>query len=154
MFQFKGVSSLNLDAKGRVAMPARYRQQLEEVCGGRLVVTVDVNESRCLLVYPHPEWERVEEKVMRLPNSDPQVRWVQRLFSGYASECELDAQGRIRVAASLRERVGLDKRAVLVGQYTKFELWNEQIWNERSDLWMRARSESDEVHEQLRSITF
>lgn len=131
---FRGVANLNLDAKGRMAMPARYRDGLLASCEGRLIVTVD--RDRCLLIYPLPEWERIERDVLSRPNMDPGVRNLQRLLVGHATECEFDGQGRILLPPPLREFAGLDKRVTLVGQGNKFELWDEQVWNERREAWL------------------
>lgn len=132
---FRGVTNLNLDAKGRMAMPARYRDALVASCDGHLVVTVD--RDRCLLIYPMPEWERIEQAVLSRPNMDPQVRRLQRLLIGHATECEFDSQGRILVPPPLRDFAGLDKRVTLVGQGNKFELWNEDTWTARREEWFR-----------------
>src|SRR5580698_938937 len=90
---FRGANKLTLDAKGRLVMPTRYRERLQERCGGNLVVTAD--KSPCLLIYPLPDWEDVERKLMKLPSLNPQARWLQRLMVGHATEVELDGHGRI-----------------------------------------------------------
>lgn len=127
----RGLSALALDIKGRVAIPARYRDNLREVCGGRLVVTVDLD--RCLLVYPRPEWLEVEKRLVSLSSTHRDARRLKRLLVGYAEECDMDGQGRILVSQPLRTFAGLDKRLVLVGQGNKFELWDEDRWNVHSE---------------------
>ena len=139
---FRGVSHINLDAKGRLAMPTRYREQLTEGCAGHLVVTVDVD--RCLLIYPLPEWELLEGKLAALPNLDRQARRLQRLLIGHATECDLDRHSRILLPAPLREFAGLEKSVVMIGQGNKFELWDEQAWNENRDQWL-AEEAGDET---------
>lgn len=124
---FRGVASLNLDSKGRLAVPARYRDALVVHCSGRLVVTAD--PSRCLLIYPQPEWEPIQEKLMALPSFNRQARSLQRLLVGYAEDVEMDSVGRILISNPLREFAGLDKRVMLVGQGRKFELWDEEKWH-------------------------
>lgn len=131
---FRGVSQISLDTKGRMAVPARYRDLLGESCGGHMVVTVDMDG--CLLLYPAPEWERIEQALMSRPNINPQVRRLQRLLVGHATECELDGQGRMLLPPPLREFAGLDKRVVLVGQGNKFEIWDEDTWSRNRDLWL------------------
>jgi MraZ protein len=131
---FRGVSHINLDSKGRLAIPARYRDRLSESCNGHLIVTIDVD--RCLLVYPLPEWERIEQALMSRPNMNPQVRRLQRQIVGHATDVDLDGQGRILVSASLREYASLEKQIVLVGQGNKFEIWDEQAWNSQRDAWL------------------
>jgi MraZ protein len=117
-----------------MAMPARYRERLLEGCGGRLVVTVD--RDHCLLVYPLPEWEIIESKLIELPSLNKQARLMQRLLIGHATELEMDGQGRILLPAMLREFAGLKKKAVLIGQGKKLEIWDENIWVESQEEWM------------------
>lgn len=111
-----------------MAMPAKYRDRLQDLCGGQLVITVD-RDDRCLLVYPLPEWEEIERKLAKLPSLNKQARRLQRLLIGHATECELDSAGRILLPPKLREYAGLDKQVMLLGQVNKFELWDEQVWN-------------------------
>ena len=148
---FRGVTNLNLDAKGRMAMPSRYRDRLMDTCEGRLVITVD--RDGCLLVYPQPEWERIEQALMSRPNMDRQVRRLQRLLVGHATECELDGQGRILLPTPLREYASLDKRAVLVGQGNKFELWDEDTWTQRREDWFREEDEAGDLSAALESLS-
>lgn len=124
---FRGVTQLSLDAKGRLAMPARYRSGLMSFCEGRLVVTAD--PSKCLLIYPQPAWEPIEQKLNSLSSFDPRTRSLQRLLVGNASDVEMDAAGRILVSPPLRQFAGLSKEVVLVGQGAKFELWDEEQWD-------------------------
>jgi len=131
---FRGVNHLTLDAKGRMAMPSRYRDRLVQRCDGQMVVTVD--PDHCLLLYPLPEWEEIERKLVRLPSLNPAARRLQRLLIGHATECELDSHGRILVPPPLREFAGLDRRVVLIGQGNKFELWDEATWSERREAWL------------------
>ncbi|HSP01193.1 MAG TPA: division/cell wall cluster transcriptional repressor MraZ [Thioalkalivibrio sp.] len=148
---FRGVANLNLDAKGRMAMPSRYRDRLVETCEGRLVITVD--RDGCLLVYPQPEWERIEQALMSRPNMDRQVRRLQRLLVGHATECDLDGQGRILLPTPLRDYAALDKRVVLVGQGNKFELWDEDTWVRRRDEWFREEDEVADPSAALESLS-
>jgi len=122
-------------------MPARYRERLLESCGGRLVVTVD--RDHCLLVYPLPEWEIIENKLIQLPSLNKQARLLQRLLIGHATELEMDAQGRILLPAMLRDFAGLDKKAVLIGQGKKLEIWDEDTWSQSQEEWV-ALVQSDE----------
>ncbi len=124
---FRGVTQLSLDAKGRLAVPARYRGELMSRCEGRIIVTVD--PSKCLLVYPQPAWEPIEEKLNSLSSFDPRTRGLQRLLVGNASDVEMDGAGRILISAPLRQFAGLTKEVVLVGQGSKLEIWNEEQWN-------------------------
>jgi MraZ protein len=130
---FRGVNHLSVDAKGRLAIPAKYRDRLREDAGG-LVLTVDFES--CLLLYTASEWQVIEQRLMNLPTMDPQARSLQRLLVGYATECEMDGHSRILLPQPLREYAGIDKRVVLVGQMNKLELWDEEVWLSMRDQWV------------------
>ena len=126
---FRGYSQLNLDVKGRLAIPSKHRDALLERCGGHLVITAD--PARCLLIYPLPEWELIEQKLESLSNLDSRVRDLQRRVIGFATDVDMDGAGRVLIPPPLREYAGLDKAVTLVGQARKFELWNKEVWDER-----------------------
>ena len=126
---FRGVSQLNLDVKGRLAVPAKHRDALLERCGGHLVITAD--PDRCLLVYPLPDWELIQQKLEGLSNLDPRVRELQRRLIGFAVDVDMDGAGRVLIPPTLREYAQLDKAVALVGQGKKFELWNKEAWDKR-----------------------
>ncbi len=142
---------MNLDAKGRMAMPSRYRDQLQSQCEGQLIVTVD--RDRCLLVYPQSEWEIIEQKLSDLPNMEPQARQLQRLLIGYATECGMDGNGRILLPPLLREFAALEKRVVLIGQGNKFELWDEGTWNARCDEWLAVGENKGPLSVELETLS-
>ena len=129
---FRGISSATLDAKGRMALPARFRERLLALAEGKLVVTVDMRE-KCLLLYALPEWETVQEKLNALPNVRPENRWLQRILIGHATDLELDGNGRILLPAPLRDHCALSKALVLVGQGNKVEIWAQDTWKARVD---------------------
>ena len=131
---FRGVSTLALDTKGRVAIPKKYRDTLEQCCASQLVITID--KDRCLLIYPLPEWQEIERKLNKLPSFNKAARSLQRLYIGHASEVEMDVQGRVLLPAELRTFANLQKQAVLIGQGNKFELWDEEAWNRQRDAWL------------------
>lgn len=135
MRKFRGVSNLSLDAKGRIVLPARYRERLAEICDSQLVVTIDTDQP-CLLIYPLAEWELIEEKIEALPSFNPTTRRIQRLLIGHATDIEVDANGRMLLSNPLREYAQLGKKVVLIGQGKKFELWDEAIWNQRLEQWL------------------
>lgn len=124
---FRGATLVNLDSKGRLTVPTRYRGMLNEESKGQMVCTIDLHQP-CLLLYTLPEWEIIEEKLSRLSTMNPAERRVQRLLLGHASECQMDNAGRLLLASTLRQHAGLTKEVMLVGQINKFELWNEQTW--------------------------
>jgi MraZ protein len=131
---FRGATKVTLDAKGRLAIPSRYRERLMTRADGHLVATVD--RDYCLLIYPLPDWEEIERKLVRLPALHKQARRLQRLMVGYATELDLDGHGRILLPKELREFAGLERQAMLIGQGNKFELWNEERWSARRDEWL------------------
>lgn len=150
---FRGITAISLDAKGRMAMPTRYRDRLQECCASQLVLTVDLD--RCLLLFPLPEWEQFERKLARLPTLQPRARRLQRLLLGHACECEMDSHGRILLPGLLRDYAGLDKHMVLVGQGAKFELWDEATWNDRRATWLAEEAEAgQELSAELESLSF
>jgi MraZ protein len=133
---FRGVNQVNLDAKGRLAMPARYRDQISVRCAGHLVLTIDT-EERCLLLYPVDEWEIIQAKIDALSSFNPVTRRLQRLLVGHASDIEMDSNGRLLIPSLLRVYAGLDKKVILLGQGRKFELWDEDNWNETRDKYLQ-----------------
>jgi MraZ protein len=148
---FRGANKLTLDIKGRLVMPTRYRERLQERCGGKLVVTVD--KDQCLLVYPMPDWEEIERKLMKLPTFNERVRRLQRLMVGYATELDLDAQGRVLLPPNLREFASLTRDAVLIGQGLRFELWDEEKWNQRRDEWLASEESATDLSADLESLS-
>ncbi|MEG3110178.1 MULTISPECIES: division/cell wall cluster transcriptional repressor MraZ [Pantoea] len=124
---FRGATLVNLDSKGRLAVPMRYRDLLNSESQGQMVCTIDLHQP-CLLLYTLPEWEIIEKKLARLSSMNPLERRVQRLLLGHASECQMDNAGRLLLANTLRQHAKLSKEVMLVGQFNKFELWDEQTW--------------------------
>jgi MraZ protein len=124
---FRGATAINLDSKGRLSIPTRYRESLSDECEGQMVCTIDLHQP-CLLLYPLPEWEKIEYKLSQLSSMNASERRVQRLLLGHASECQMDNAGRLLIAGTLRQHASLTKEIMLVGQFNKFELWNEEAW--------------------------
>ena len=125
---FQGATELTLDAKGRLAVPTRYRDAL--LSGGHgLVLTA--HPDGCLLLYPRVAWEPIGAKVQALSSFNEQARWWQRLLVGFAEDVEPDAQGRLLISPALRKFAHLEKDVMLVGQGSHFELWSAQDWDER-----------------------
>ena len=150
---FRGVNNVNLDAKGRMAMPTRYREILVDRCAGQLIVTIDIDE-RSLLIYPLQDWEALERDLTRLPNFNKEARKIQRLLIGHATDAELDTSGRLLIPPPLRQYASLEKKAVLIGQGRKFELWSEDVWQARRDAWLKEDTlESEDLPDGLKSIS-
>jgi MraZ protein len=126
---FRGIAQLALDAKGRLAIPARHRDALANG-GSHVVVTAD--PSRCLLLYPQSAWEPIQAQLMKLSSFDERIRGLQRLIVGHADDVDIDAAGRVLIPPALRQFANLDKHVVLVGQGRKFELWNDVAWREQT----------------------
>jgi MraZ protein len=148
---FRGGSTVNLDAKGRLALPTRYRGDLAERCEGRLVVTVQ--NDRCLLMYPQPDWDEIERKLVRLPNQNKRTLTLQRMILGHASELELDKNGRVLLPPRLREFANLGKRVVLLGLGNKFEIWNEEAWEQQTTDWLAGNGDDGDLPDSLESLT-
>nr|WP_286946642.1 division/cell wall cluster transcriptional repressor MraZ [Pseudomonas sp. UBA6718] len=148
---FRGANAISLDAKGRLAMPSRYRDELVVRCGGQLIVTIDAVDP-CLCVYPLPEWELIEAKLRDLPSLREETRRLQRLLIGNAVDIELDGSGRFLVPPRLRAHAGLDKHAMLVGQLNKFQLWNEDAWNVLADADLAAIKQPGALPDDLRDL--
>ncbi|MDA8561551.1 division/cell wall cluster transcriptional repressor MraZ [Gammaproteobacteria bacterium] len=132
---FRGVNAINIDAKGRVVMPTRYRERLQLDNDNKLIITIDTDDL-CLLIYPLKIWENIESKISELPSFNPDARRIQRLLIGHATEVDMDGSGRILLAPMLREYAGLTKYAVLVGQGKKFELWDDEHWQKMRNQWL------------------
>lgn len=132
---FKGLSALSLDSKGRFAIPVRYRELMLQDSKGIIVLTIDT-ESQCLLLYPLSQWEKLEAKIQELPSFDVDVRRMQRLLIGHATEIEMDGNGRILVPGVLREYASFQKDITLVGQLNKFEIWSDELWSKNRLEWI------------------
>jgi len=150
---FRGKSSLNMDSKGRLAIPSRYRARLQEMCEANLVATFSPN-NHCVWIYPLPEWEVTEAKLIALPDFNKRVRQTKVAMLNHAEDCTLDSQGRIRLESSLIEHAGLVKEAVIFGQGNKFELWNEASWNIEHQEWLDSMGDDDdEIPEALSQLS-
>ena len=144
---FRGLTSINLDAKGRMAIPSRYRGIIDDHCQGKMVVTIEATDGECLVIYPLNEYEEIQRKVEALPSYSALSKRLKGLFIGHATDVELDSSGRILVQPTLRSYVGLEKKVVLVGQGKKFELWDEDAWNSKRESWLNQDSAAEEIPE-------
>ncbi len=149
---FRGLQTINLDAKGRLAIPTKYRDTLATLCGGHLVATIDT-EEHCLLLYPLNEWEPIQAQIEALPSFNPAARRIQRLLIGHATDLELDGSGRVLLPPSLREYASLDKEVVLVGQGKKLELWSRALWDSRRDEYLDMVSQPEQLPAELLSLS-
>lgn len=149
---FRGVTKVTLDAKGRLAIPTRYRPRLMEQGGGKLIVTVDA--GHILLLYPFPEWTLVEQKLNALPTTNPRARQLQRLLVGHAEEVDMDGAGRVLLPPALREFATLDKQVALIGQGNKFELWDGARFAETREKWLKSDGEDSPLIAELESLSY
>jgi len=148
---FRGVQHINMDAKGRLAMPARQREPLLSQCEGKIVVTIDT-QAKCLVVYPLPEWERIEKEIEGLPALNKAAKRFQRLVLGYATDIELDSSGRMLLPQSQREYAELEKKLVLVGQGNKLEIWSEVLWQAEQEQALADSGSGEDVPVELLSL--
>jgi MraZ protein len=149
---FRGNNEINIDAKGRMAMPSRYRDALSNVCDGSLVVTIDL-QDKCLLIYPINEWEIIEAQISALPSFNSTTRKLQRILIGHAREVDIDGNGRILIPSELRQYAQLEKKLMLIGQRHRFELWSEDNWNEGRASWLAETNSDLKIPEEMQSIS-
>ena len=121
---FQGVSSISLDAKGRLSVPTRHREVLSAQAAGQLTVTR--HPDGCLLLFARPEWERFSQRISALPMT---AQWWKRIFLGNALDLELDGTGRVLISPELRQAAGLSKDVLLMGMGTYFELWDKATYD-------------------------
>jgi MraZ protein len=136
---FRGRSLHTLDAKGRIRIPARFREILTARYEDRCIIT---NLDRCLIAYPLSEWEIIEQKLGELSLVRPDVKAFQRFFISGATECNFDKQGRILIPQTLREHASFEREVVLAGMLKSFELWSKPLWDEEIS---RARDDFAEI---------
>jgi MraZ protein len=150
---FRGINTITVDTKGRLAIPTRYRSAL----GGEekipLVVTIDTEEN-CLLLYTAAQWQLIEDNLQKLPSFNAAARRIQRLLIGHATDIELDANGRILLPTVLRNYAQLEKDVVMIGQGNKFELWNKEIWEAKREQWLAEEaSQTDALPDEMKTFS-
>lgn len=149
---FRGINSISIDGKGRLAVPTRYRDALGQDRAS-LVVTIDTEET-CLLLYPASQWQVIEDNLQRLPSFNAAARRIQRLLIGHATDVELDLNGRILLPPLLRDYAHLSKRVVMIGQGNKFEVWDETLWQSRREQWLAEEaSREDGLPEEMKTFS-
>ena len=126
----RGAHSISLDQKGRIAVPAKYRDTIKSESDGRFVCTIDI-QNPCLLLFPLNNWEKLEQKLSKLSSTNPLESKLQRLLLGYAADCELDSSGRVFIPVTLRNSATLTKDLMIIGQLNRFEIWSTEVWNEK-----------------------
>jgi MraZ protein len=126
---FQGATQVNLDAKGRMAIPTRARDPL--TLGGSVKLVLTAHPDGCLLLYPYPAWEPIRQKVMAFPSLDRQASLWKRLLVGFAEELEPDAAGRLLLSPELRDFAHITRAVMFVGQGSHFEIWDLESWNQQ-----------------------
>jgi MraZ protein len=124
---FRGQFQQRMDAKGRISLPARFREVLQDGGETRFILTPALFDP-CLHLFPLPAWEQLEEKIAELPSMDPNVVRFRRLYVSAACECEADKAGRVVVPGTLRQKVQLEKDALFAGMGRHLELWSASNW--------------------------
>ncbi|HAM87920.1 MAG: Protein MraZ [Candidatus Falkowbacteria bacterium GW2011_GWC2_38_22] len=137
---FIGEYKHNLDSKGRLAVPAKFRSLLDSGA----VVTRGLDN--CLFLYPKAEWQKIAEKLANLPISQAKARAFSRLMLAGAMDVDFDSQGRITLPEYLRKFCGLEKNTIIAGLYDRLEIWDEEKWNKYKE---GAENESTEIAEAL-----
>ena len=151
---FRGIHSLNIDDKGRLAIPSKYRQRLKAEADGFLVLTLNPLD-RSLWLYPVNQWDLIESKLAAMSEFDKRSRRTKQMMRGYAYDCQLDSQGRILVPTELREYALIQKQVVILGQGNKFEIWDLAGWEEQRDHWLAGidSDEGGEFSDALKSLS-
>jgi len=123
---FQGATQINLDAKGRMAVPTRSREPLTQ--GGTVKLVLTAHPEGCLLLYPMPAWEPIRARVMSFPSLDRQANLWKRLLVGFAEETEPDSAGRLLISSELRDFAHITRQVMFVGQGSHFEIWDLESW--------------------------
>ncbi|MBP3853680.1 MAG: division/cell wall cluster transcriptional repressor MraZ [Erysipelotrichaceae bacterium] len=140
---FMGEYGHNIDRKGRLIMPAKFREEL----GEHVVVTRGLDG--CLYVYTTEQWMEVYEKLSTLPSTNKNARWYQRMVLSKAAECEMDGQGRILIPSSLTSLAELKKECLIIGMANHLEVWSKERWE---NVEQEQMDQFEEVAEQLSDI--
>lgn len=150
---FQGINTLSLDSKGRLAIPSKHRDRLAVICENQLMLTINPMD-RCLWLYPGTEWEVIDKKLQALSDFDRQSRRTKQMMLGYATECVMDTQGRIRIPTLVQEFAKLKKQIALIGQGNKFEIWDEKAWLQQRDAWLEGLDKDEaDPSEPLRNLS-
>ena len=145
---FRGSSFHTIDNKGRLIIPARFRQFIKSEEGDGVMIS---RMDSCLVAYPLKEWRKLETKIISLAETSENMRRFRRVFIGGAFECSCDRQDRILIPQSLRQYADLDKEIVLVGVLEHFEIWAREKW-ERENLELEKDFKKEEVRNEIAKL--
>ena len=148
---FIGSHSITMDAKGRIAIPTRVREQLSEICDGHIVLTASTQDN-CLLIFPKPKWDQIVETINKLPpRKSKMLRRTKLIMMGYANEIEIDGSGRMLIPPTLRKYASLDdKKLMVIGQGENLEICSETVFNDFLD----EDVGDEELPEELANLAF
>lgn len=150
---FRGINTITIDTKGRLAIPTRYRSALGADEKIPLVVTIDTEET-CLLLYTAAQWQVIEDNLQKLPSFNAAARRIQRLLIGHATDVEMDGNGRVLLPTVLRNYAKLEKDVVMIGQGNKFEVWSEELWESKREQWLADEaSGSDGLPDEMKTFS-
>lgn len=149
---FRGIHQVSVDAKGRMSLPSRLRDEFAQYDDDTVVVTIDP-ATRCLLMYPISEWEVIQQKLDKLPSFQTQARRLQRLLVGHATDLDIDKAGRVLLPAPLREFAHLNKKITLLGQGKKVEIWSQEEWDAQREEYLIEGMQDTEQFESLTDIS-
>ena len=133
----------SIDAKGRLIMPAKLKEDI----GEKFVITKGLDG--CLFVYSQKEWKNFEDKLRAFPLTNKDARALMRFFLAGAMECEIDKQGRFLITSNLREFAGLEKEVIIVGVLNKIEIWSKDKWTAYTE---KENLEADEIAEKMSNL--
>jgi len=150
---FRGINTITIDTKGRLAIPTRYRSALGAEEKVPLVVTIDTEET-CLLLYTAAQWQIIENNLQKLPSFNAAARRIQRLLIGHATDVELDANARVLLPPVLRNYAQLEKDVVMIGQGNKFEVWDQVLWDTKREQWLAEEaSRADGLPDEMNTFS-
>ena len=150
---FRGANSINLDSKGRIAVPAKYRQGIIESTDSHMIITCDPYVD-CLLIFPLENWIKTETFLHSLSHSNPKHRRLKRIMLNNASEVDMDASGRLLLPSTLRKKLKLQKELMLIGDVNKFQLWDEAVWDKQAEEDMADMSGDDQDSDELQDFNY
>lgn len=151
--RFRGGGIVSLDDKGRLAIPSRIRERLQDDSDGALVLTVNPMDLT-LWLYPMRRWKMIEPKLDTLSDFELVSRRIKQFMQGYAEECRCDAGGRLLIPQTLRGIAGLKKQVTLLGQGHRLELWDEERWTQQIEQWLQEIPENQkQLSEALQSLS-
>lgn len=145
---FRGSSFHSIDPKGRIIIPARFRDVIKASGVDGIMIT---RMDRCLFAYTHDQWSKLEQKILHLPEKSEPMRRFQRLFIGAAHDCKCDSQGRVLIPPFLKQYAGLEKEVVLVGVPGRFEIWSREKWDRENELLEKDLSD-DQLRQEITQL--